>query len=131
MFRCVAVAVVCLAPVCLAPFAAQAQSFVSVDGAAIEVAAPLGPPVSIMQRYVPHTSGAARDLSLLIDESANVAQVAPRAAITVTGAPTVASQVSGSSLTTGAVTGVGDSQMASSDLLGSRKVIVVSSAERR
>jgi hypothetical protein len=61
-----------------------AQSYISVTGETEAAApAPLGPPVSIMQRYVPSAPSPARDLSLLVGDTQPAAP-APVAAISVT-----------------------------------------------
>ena len=68
MFRVVLSIAVCALPLTMS--VAQAQSFgPSAPGVEIETPAPLGPPKSITQRYVPHGGLPARGIALLIDEN--------------------------------------------------------------
>jgi hypothetical protein len=83
MFRFLSGIVVCALPLVMTSPAA-AQSYISVTGETeIAAPAPLGPPVSIMQRYVPSAPSPTRDMSLLVGDT-QPATPAPVAAISVT-----------------------------------------------
>jgi hypothetical protein len=83
MFRIFSCVALCALPLAMSS-PASAQSYISVTGGAeVEAPAPLGPPMSITQRYVPQASQA-REMSLLVDETQNAAPPAAVAAVTVT-----------------------------------------------
>jgi hypothetical protein len=90
MFRTVICVAACALPLVISS-SAGAQSYVSLSGES-EVAsrAPLGPPKSITQRYVPRSTSPVGELALLIDEAAPGATPAPAAGISVTSAQPIA-----------------------------------------
>lgn len=84
MFRVVMYVAACAFPLVISS-TAGAQSYVSFSGESETAApAPLGPPTSITERYVPGTASPARDLALLVDDAAAAPSPAPAPGIAVT-----------------------------------------------
>ncbi len=83
MFRVVSCVAACVLAFTIS-FPAGAQSSVSVGGESeITSPAPLGPPKSITQHYVPHGAAPARALGLLVEDAAPVPGVSlPGLAVT-------------------------------------------------
>jgi len=60
-------AALCALPIAM-PLPAGAQSYISVAEKEIAVRAPLAPPMSLMQRYVPNALSQERKLSMLVGD---------------------------------------------------------------
>lgn len=102
---------------------AGAQSYISAKDES-----GIGPPISLMQRYVP-PAASSDDVSLLIDNTP-FAPPAPVAGIAVTGGPPGLTRRSVSGVRAISVSGLGPARPAVGDLRTGRRVIIVSNAGR-